>query len=315
MTTPGCPHPNCFAPDLSCALGSMQLSDCEAWNGKASSGDTPAEASEEILLPWSGDAMGLSDLNFVSGRTKPLTVGIAGPGSAGKTTLLASWYLLLGRGLLLDDQWYFGGSYSLPGWETVASSLTFAAGQLPTFPPHTTSRGARAPGLLHVALRKRDGRLKDVVFADSPGEWFQHWAVDEAADNAEGARWVAKNADVFLLIADREALSGPKLGTARNAFQLLAKRIAAHRRGRPVALVWTKGDIDVDPQMESTIRRAVRNDIPDASEFSVSVFAQNGETGVGFQDLFAWVLETRRTGARLESTSTTVDPLFMIGRR
>jgi hypothetical protein len=315
MTSRECPHADCYAPDIGCALGNMELSKCPKWKGKAATGGAPAEAKEEILLPWSADAMGLSDLNFVSGRMKPLTVGVAGPGSAGKTTLLASWYLLLGRGLLLEEDWSFGGSYSLMGWETVASSLTFTAGQQPTFPPHTTSRGARAPGLLHVALRMQDGRLKDVVFADSPGEWFQHWAIDENADNAEGARWVAKNADVFLLIADREALSGPKLGTARNAFQLLAKRIAACRQGRPVGLVWTKGDVRVNPDMEAAIRRAVQNDIPDASEFSVSVFSQNGETGVGFRELFKWVLETRRTGARLKSTSTTVDPLFMIGRR
>ena len=170
-------------------------------------------------------------------------VGIAGPQNAGKTTLLGAWYLLIGRGALTDSERQFAGSYSLAGWEAVAGSLRWAPGQAPTFPPHTTSRSGRAPGLLHLAFREDDSfRPNDLLFTDAPGEWFQKWALDRDSAEAAGARWVADLADILLLVADREGLAGESMGAARNSIQLLARRMAAERRGRPIALVWTKSD-------------------------------------------------------------------------
>lgn len=311
-----CPHPDCFAPDTSCALGNVELSTCLKWRG----GDAPSapsvETNNKILVPWTGDALGLTDLSFITGRAKPVVVAIAGSESAGKTTLLASWYLLLGRGRLLEERQSFNGSYSLNGWEAVASSMRAAPGRPPTFPPHTTSRGARAPGLLHLALREDDGQRRDLLFADAPGEWFQKWAVNADNPEAEGARWLASHANLILLVADRQALSGSKLGTARNAFQLLAKRVAAERRDRPVALVWTKADLELDPLMESVIRKAVTDEMPDAVEHSTSVFdANGGDVGQGLIELFDWIASYRRPGAVVELTYASInDPLFLYGR-
>lgn len=312
-----CPHCNCFAPDTTCALGNMELSQCPEWKGAVPEVTTLDTEKDDILLPWTGSALGLTDLSFVTGRAKPIIVGIAGPESSGKTTLLASWYLLLARSLLTDKAWQFGGSFSLEGWEAVASALRWAPGQPPSFPPHTSSRGARAPGLLHVAFRQENEQLRDFLFADAPGEWFQRWAIDAHAEDAEGARWLAQHADVLLLAADRQALSGSRLGAARNAFQLLATRVAAERRGRPVALVWTKADVSIAPEMEERIRQAVMSVMPDAAEFSVSIFPEGtGNTGVGFQELFRWILGTRRPSVRLPSAAPSGnDPLFVFGRR
>jgi hypothetical protein len=312
-----CPHHNCFAPDASCALGHMDFSKCPEWKGNAAEISAVGGTTDRILLPWSGSALGLSDLSFVTGRAKPTIVGIAGPESAGKTTLLASWYLLLGRGLLMDDGLRFAGSYSLAGWEAVASSLRWDPGQPPSFPQHTTSRGARAPGLLHLAIREQAERLRDFLFADAPGDWFQRWSINADANDAVGAKWISDHADVFLLAADRQALSGANLGSARNAFQLLATRVSAERRGRPVALVWTKADLDVHVAMESRIRDAVMSVMPDAAEFSVSVFSkESSNTGTGFRDLFDWIRRTRRPGVVLPLASASGnDPLFVFGRR
>ncbi|CDG51233.1 conserved hypothetical protein [Halomonas sp. A3H3] len=312
-----CPHHTCFAPDTGCALGHMELTKCPEWKGGLPDVAMTSVEDDDILLPWTGRALGLSDLNFVTGRAKPMTVSIAGPESAGKTTLLAAWYLLLGRGLLSDSKWQFGGSFSLEGWEAVAAALRWSPGQPPSFPPHTTSHSARAPGLLHLAFRQEDDNLRDFLFADAPGEWFQRWAVDALAEEAGGACWIAKHADVLLLAADRQALSGPHLGSARNSFQLLAKRVAAERRGRPVALVWTKADIELSAEMERRIRQAVISVMPDAAEFSVSVFSEDGgDVGVGFQKLFRWILGIRRSHVQLLPAAVSGhDPLFIFGRR
>lgn len=312
-----CPHRNCFAPDTGCALGEMELSKCSEWTGAISLSPENAVTGEKISLPWSGNTLGLSDLDFVTGRSKPIILGLVGTQSAGKTTLLASWYLLLGRGALADKEHLFAGSYTLAGWESVASPMRWKPGQPPRFPPHTTSGGARTPGILHFSFREKNGRLSDFFFADAPGEWFQKWAINAESPEAEGARWISRHADTILLIADRQALSGPSLGSARNAFQLLTTRVAAERHGRPVALVWTKADVDIKSEMEATIRNAVMSSMPDAAEFSVGIFSKDGENSdVGFRTLFDWILRMRRQGMRLPpAASSGNDPLFVFGRR
>ncbi len=195
-----CSRANCFVPDTSCDLGHVDLSECPTWTGKAQATAESPPPLDEGLLPWSGSALGLVDLGFVSGRSKPFVVGIAGAQNAGKTTLLGAWYLLIGRGATDSDKRRFAGSYSLGGWEAVAGSLRWSPGQQPSFPPHTTSRGGRAPGLLHLAFRKtEDSRTRDFLVTDAPGEWFQKWAVNRDAAGATGARWIADHADVLLL--------------------------------------------------------------------------------------------------------------------
>jgi hypothetical protein len=313
-----CPHRNCFADDnTTCALGHVRLESCPEWKGISKEAAAPLSDSSEILLPWSGVALGEYDLTFVSGRVKPITVGIVGPESAGKTTILGAFYLLLGRGALTTGAESFSNSYSLAGWEAVATCLRWKPGQPPRFPPHTSSRAARAPGMLHLGFRRKDGSLRDLMFADAPGEWFQKWAINEQAADAEGARWIARHADVTLLIADRQALAGPKMGTARNDFQLLAQRAAAESRGRRLALVWTKGDVEVGHAMERQIRNAVAAEASSVPEFTVSVYPR-GEINAaeGFRGLFSWILSTKRAAVDLPMTEASGhDPLFRFGRR
>ena len=313
-----CPQLNCFADDnTTCTLGHIRLDMCPEWTRVSKGEVTASPGDDQMLLPWSGLAMGESDLNFVSGKVKPITVGIVGPESAGKTTILGAFYLLLGRGELTTDANLFSNSYTLAGWEAVATYLRWKPGQPPSFPPHTPSGAARAPGMLHLGFRREDGSLRDLLFADAPGEWFQKWAVNEQAVDAEGARWIARHADVTLLIADRQALAGLKMGAARNDFQLLAQRAVIEARGRRLALVWTKGDVDVVPAMEAKIRKAVASASSSVPEFTVSV-SPRGEVDAaeGFRELFDWILCTKRTGVDLPTTEASGhDPFFRFDRR
>ena len=315
-----CSRPTCFAPESTCDLGFLDRAKCPGWKRPGESASVQDEVeTDELLLPWSGSAVGLVDLGFVAGRTKPLVVGIVGPQNAGKTTLLAAWYLLIGRGLTGSAQRRFAGSYSLAGWEAVASALRWTPGQQPSFPPHTTSRSGRAPGLLHLAFRSANGEVRGHTFTDAPGEWFQKWAVNREAVEGEGARWVAEHADLFLLIADRAALSGPNMGSARGSLQILARRLAAERASRPVALVWTKSDVAVAPEMEKAVRDAVLGAMPDAHEFSVSITASADDapdTGQGLLELLNWTLEIRRERVSLPPVeASSSDPLFLFGAR
>lgn len=313
----------CFVPDTGCDLGHTDLSKCPIWrDGGAAEESAEDDLSSEMLMPWSGSAFGLADLGFVSGRAKPIVIGVVGPQNAGKTTLLAAWYLLLGRGLASPKGRLFAGSYTLSGWEAAAGAMRWTPGQPPRFPPHTTSRGGRAPGLLHLTFRDGDGGAPvDYLFTDAPGEWFQRWAINRDSPEGAGARWVSDHADGFMIVADREALAGEAMGSARGSLQLIAKRLGAERDGRPVALVWTKADVEIPIEMENAVRDAVIDAIPNAAEHSVSVVGAPGtdpllNKGVGLTELLRWAVDIRRTGVRLPPpASISEDPLFIYGSR
>jgi hypothetical protein len=259
------------------------------------------------------------DVGFVAGRGKPFIIGVIGPQNAGKTTLLAAWYLLLSHGIAPSENQRFAGSYSLEGWEAVAGTLRWAPGAPPTFPAHTTSREGRTPGLLHVAFREGREQLRDFLFADAPGEWFQKWAIHTDAPEAAGARWVSQYADAFLLIADCAALSGRGMGSARGAIQVLARRLASERGDRPVALVWTKSDLAVSEEMIAAVRSIATAQITDIREFEVSVMGDNGNSSVhgkGLLELLRWIVTLRRARTALPSPQPpTSDPLFLFGAR
>jgi hypothetical protein len=313
-----CPQSSCFVPDTGCALGHVNLSACPVHDSAGHETATP-EPTNDVLLPWSGSALGLADLAFVAGRARPRIIATIGPQNAGKTTMLGAWYLLLGRGAADLRAGQFAGSFSLAGWEAVAESLRWAPGQAPSFPPHTTSRSGRAPGLLHLGFRAGQKQPTDYLFTDAPGEWFQKWAINRDGSEATGARWIAEHADVLLLVADREALSGVTMGSARNALQLLAARVADERNSRPVALVWTKSDVHVAPEMEESVRQSVFGPMPEAKEFSVSITPDNsgeGQAGDALTTLLDWALTSRRPCAALPPiASASDDPLFMYGVR
>lgn len=314
----GCSLENCFAPDTTCDQGLLNPNDCPMWratHGTPTIGDEIA--GDEIILPWSGRAMGLTDLGFLAGRRKPFLTGLVGPHNAGKTTLLASWYLLLSRGAARLTDRAFAGTYTFEGWEAVANAMRWAPGVVPTFPAHTTSREGRAPGLLHFCFRTVAEERLDFLFADAPGEWFQKWAMNLNAVEAEGARWVSTHADLFLLIADCEALSGEGMGRARSAFQFQTRRLAAERGDRPVALVWTKSDIPVGREMEDSIRKIAHDHISDLTEFKISVSSSAGVTsgaGQGISEMLDWTVHSRRQPVVLPRTQAiTTDPLFVSG--
>lgn len=313
-----CPREQCW-PDVGCSLGYLDLSRCPARKAETAAKQDDPPPPDAVAMPWAGGVLGLSDLGFVSGRSKPIVVAVIGPQNAGKTTLLGAWYLLLGRGFTPDDSIRFSGSYSLDGWEVVASPLRWEPGPTPpTFPPHTSSRGGRIPGLLHLAFQRNHDYRRDYVITDAPGEWFRKWAINRDAQDAEGARWAAEHADAFLLIADREALAGPGKGATRSGIQLLARRLANELCGRPVALVWTKRDISISEEMENAVRSAVLTTIPNAVEFAVSVMPDpdGTETGQGLLSLLRWALDVRRPTARLpEPRGDNLDPLFVFGAR
>ncbi|WP_440824319.1 TRAFAC clade GTPase domain-containing protein [Psychrobacter cryohalolentis] len=310
-----CTEPNCFAPDVPCDMGHKKLSDCKFWiEGNNQEDKAEVSYTDEIILPWTGNALGLTDLEFISGSSRPIVVGIVGAENSGKTTLLASWFLLISRGVIKDIELEFAGSYSLLGWEHVSRNLRWESGQPPIFPPHTPSQSRRSPGLLHLAFRsKKNGQVQDYLFTDAPGEWFQKWAVNAEDQEAEGARWLSDNADVFLLIADTEAFSIKGKGLARSRFQILSQRLSGDLKEQPVALVWSKSDVSADDNMISNIRDSTLNVMPNIEEFKIQLDLNGGsKSEVELLRLLEWITNT--TPSRItvpQYKYTGKDPFFM----
>jgi len=246
-------------------------------------------------------------------------IAVIGPENAGKTTLLAAWYLMIGRGTHGVQDATFAGSYTLSGWEAVARAMQWEPGAAPEFPPHTSTQGGREKGLLHLSFHTAPGSRRDYLFTDAPGLWFQKWALNERSAEGAGGAWIAANADAFLIVADSAALAGPDRSSARSSLQFLARRLAASRRGRPVILVWTKSDVAVDPEMKRSILDAISSQIPDYEEFQVSVrYSDEAHIAAlkNLSDLFNHVLNIRKLLQILPpANASSNDPLFLVGAR
>ncbi|MDO8687534.1 MAG: hypothetical protein Q7K41_02975 [Dehalococcoidales bacterium] len=304
-----CAFKGCFAPELSCSNGEFKLEDCPHWTSGAESviageeQDNAAAVSGEFRFPWTGNAMGAADLNYLAGAATTRLLTMAGAADAGKTSLLAAFYLLLARGLSPEGI-AFSGSLTLEGWENIASNLRWSSQHGPSFPPHTSSGAGRRPGLLHLSLRTPT-KLHELLAADAPGEWFSEWATNKQAPQADGARWLADCSDVILVIADSQALASPQRGLARKSLVDLLRRVGGELRGRPVALVWTKCDIAVPADIVTTIHEAANRSLIDYTEFRVSMHpAENGESqnqGRGILELLHWVLTAPSKGYELQT--------------
>jgi double-GTPase-like protein len=315
-----CEDRNC-RPEIGCELGEELFQNCPNWRAASkktdhSESDTNHEGTLDSEFPWSGNALGAEAVSFVAGRSNPTIVAVIGPYNSGKTTLLASWYLLTTRGQFPKGQ-LFSGSYTLGAWENISHRLRWSEDAGPTFPAHTPVGGRRA-GMLHLSYRSRsNGILKDFLFVDAPGEWYRAWSIAEDAPNAEGARWIAANADMFIVLSDSESLAGKEPGETRQTLQNILDRLGSTLDGRPLALIWSKADIQLSGEIKKAIRDAARLASACFDEFEVSVYPENDKQLVSrrFLKLLDWA--THRNLAQVgppRHALQTTDALGPYGR-
>lgn len=233
-----CRNKYCFVPDTPCHLGNLDLATCDNWQPSKAKSSVPS--TDGYRPPWSGLALGSADLSAVAGTGRPRVVALIGAANAGKTSALAAYFIGLRRGHTTGDL-SFAGSFTLLGWDQIAHHAEFPPAGSRGFPPHTTS--GRSPALLHVRLASDTQRFYDVYFTDVPGEWFEEWAFE--ANDAPGAQWIADRADLFVVLSDSDALSGPDRGLARSSYQALASRVSSVANEREVYPVRAKADLSV----------------------------------------------------------------------
>ncbi|WP_273209117.1 TRAFAC clade GTPase domain-containing protein [Runella zeae] len=291
-----CVKENCYPEETGCNdEGCGVLTDCPHYKPHQKIKDESAQQTEAdefyIRMPWTGNAMGLKDLEYLTSMSKVTIVGIAGVASAGKTTFLATLYCLLRHGAKLG-QYRFAGSLTITGWENIAWYLSWKANNSIQFPPHTTSNAGRVPGLLHLRLQDENNEQRDLIFTDAPGEWFDYWSFNEKDDNAAGALWIHTIADAFLLFADCDMLSGMQLGKARKQTRMVADRIKQGLGDRPFGLIWSKSDVAIDPDIKIQISAHITNSpVKHYKEFETSVReGRGGEFHTNVCNSITWLL-------------------------
>jgi len=296
-----CNHPGCPDPDnIGCNIeGHPNIHDCPNYIQEKSDSEEKQQDEENYYrIPWTGNSLGLIDLNYLTASSKPIIIGIAGVASAGKTTFLASLYCLLRNGENIGE-YSFAGSLTLIGWENISWYLSWKNNGNIQFPPHTTNNSGRLPGLLHIALKNKEGEKIDLVFTDAPGEWFDHWRINVNNENAKGAKWIHDNCDAFLLFADCEMLTPncSKRGIAKQQINSVADRIFENINNRPFGLIWSKSDISIPIDTKNQIRSHFeQNSLTHFAEYETSV--KEGVDGLFHKnicDSIYWLVESLRS--------------------
>ena len=267
-----CELPGCF-PNLQCKEGNIDFKkDCSHW--VESSEDKPVEQvflGEEgsHLLTWTGNSLGLDDLDILKERSSPKLFGSVGEANSGKTTFLGLLYLLLNSGSRIDS-WMFANSYSVLGWEYLANYLRYTDAQKFSFPPRTSTKYGRGVGMLHLGL-KSESNLVDFVLTDVPGEWFSNWANSVDDPNAGDAPWIDENSDGFLFFIDCDELASNRQLYRHTTIKLL-RRVQNNLKNRPVAVLWSKSDLlsNVNNNDIAKIQRELQKFV-NCEEFYISI--------------------------------------------
>lgn len=227
-----CSNPNCAAP-INCHEGKDKHTECEFWirsNSKQLITKATQKKEKKSDLPWTGEALSTEELAKVTFRNPPVIIGVIGKADAGKTTYLAMLFTLLLRGGKLKD-FDFCGTKTIKTWDKLYQKLKIQKESV-AFPEPTPAQYIR---LLHLALRNKSKKLKDVFLSDASGEVFSIWSQNKADKNAENARWIYKHSNAFILFIDCLDLINRK-NQAKTEIIDLAQMLKYNLKDRPAAV-------------------------------------------------------------------------------
>jgi len=163
-------------------------------------GDSPQTASDLLDLPrGEGYRLESGAANEITSRALTNVILLAGTAESGKTTLLATLYLLFQKGPFATFS--FAGSRTLVGFEKRVHNARLAS----KLSKPQTER-SKFSELLHLRVRKQDRSApgKDLLLCDLWGEDFR-----EAKDSIDGCKrlGIIRRADAFVLLVDGAKLS------------------------------------------------------------------------------------------------------------
>jgi len=222
-----------------------------------------------FTAPWSGRHLDSTEAEQLLWNSPARLVGVLGPYNAGKTTLLASFFLQLANGQRGDFPYRFASSRTLHGFrELIERAHQWSGEALEDIVLHTTvgTEELQPRSFLHIGLRPQsfgDDRHIDLLLSDVPGEWVKSWSghVDETARRRLS---FIQRCDAFLVLADASALMGNGGNRVDNETSVLIRRVLDVAKESeshpPLALVLSKFDrvvrSVVPPPLEKRAQRS-----------------------------------------------------------
>lgn len=176
-------------------------------------GVEPAEEVEpEFIELFSGAALGATDAEIITLRSRTHLVVFAGAEGSGKTTVLASIYERLNQGPFAGFK--FAGSRSLLGFEEICHLNRLASGGVQ--PDTQRTRLTEETKYYHLALRGAEpvAARRDVLLSAMSGELFR--MAKDSQEDAERLTFL-RRADTIVVLVDGERLANTAHRTSAQA--------------------------------------------------------------------------------------------------
>lgn len=208
--------------------------------------------SDEVA-PWRGRHLNLAEAEDIVRRSPARVISVLGPYDAGKTSLLASFFLQLANGHHSGFPYRFASSRTLYGFQDLVTRANQWSGQKDEqIVEHTPKDDGVSGGrFLHLGLRpaqEEDDRHIDVLLSDVTGEWIAGWTKIANAESKRRLAFVPRS-NGFIIVADTAKLVSEDGMDMDDEIGLLMRRtlsIAGSGQGRAFVLVLSKFDKVID---------------------------------------------------------------------
>ncbi|MEP7119636.1 MAG: hypothetical protein ABJE95_01955 [Byssovorax sp.] len=263
-----CRHADCTLPEDGRCARAAEYSDPELEcpelfraEGGSSSTTSPApaqvasepEPDDDEATPWKGRHLSLTEAEEIVQRSPARLISVLGSYGAGKTSLMASFFLQIANGHYGNFPYCFASSRTLYGFQDLIERANRWTGkpneQIVDHTPRDES--SQTGSFLHVGLRprdERDDRHIDLLLTDVAGEWIDSWT-RRADEDAKRRLAFIPRSDGFIVVVDAFELfgnDGMKMDTDIGRLIRRVVRSAGARRGRTLAVVFSKFDTIID---------------------------------------------------------------------
>lgn len=188
------------------------MADAVATEPKVEGVEPAEEAEPEFIELFSGAALGATDAEVITLRSRTHLVVFAGAEGSGKTTVLASIYERLNQGPFAGFK--FAGSRSLLGFEEICHLNRLASGGVQ--PDTQRPRLTEETKYYHLALRGAEpaAARRDVLLSAMSGELFR--MAKDSQEDAERLTFL-RRADTIVVLVDGERLANTAQRTSAQA--------------------------------------------------------------------------------------------------